>query len=327
MYDAGVPTIGIDSRDDERLSEFRNVPDPELLARRGIFVAEGRLVVARLLRSRLETRAVLATETALAAIHALIAHATFPVYVVSQDLMNGVAGFNFHRGCLAIGVRPSPRDWRGVVEAARLSARSTDQDPAYASATQDAAHGSPAQDPATGLAARLLAHGSTTSGSAHRSTLVALERVGNADNVGSIFRNAAAFGAGGVLLQADCADPLYRKAIRTSMGASLTMAYATAPWPDVLCELVARGWATVAMTPAADAPLLRDVAATLAGQPVVIVLGHEGDGLTTGALAACSHHGRIAMANGVDSVNVATAAGIALYEMGSGVIDSTARLC
>ena len=82
------------------------------------------------------------------------------------------------------------------------------------------------------------------------------------DNVGSIFRNAAAFGVDGVLLQADCADPLYRKAIRTSMAASLTVPYATAPWPDSLRELASSGWATVAMTPAAEAPLLRDVAAT-----------------------------------------------------------------
>jgi tRNA G18 (ribose-2'-O)-methylase SpoU len=285
-----VSTIQINSNDDDRLAEFRNVPDPELLVRRGLFVAEGRLVVARLLASRLETRALLVTEPALASLHQLVVHKTFPVYVVPQAVMNGVTGFNFHRGCVAIGVRPPVRDWREVVDTACVRAGSTKQDPAYGSAQQ---------------------------GSAHRPTLVVLERVGNVDNVGAIFRNAAAFGAGGVLLQADCADPLYRKAIRTSMAASLTMAYAPAPWPEALQELGARGWATIAMTPAADAPLLAEVAAALGSRPVAVVLGHEGDGLTGEAMIACTHRARIAMAHKVDSVNVATAAAIALYAVGS----------
>lgn len=265
-----MSTIRIDSHDDERLSEFRNVPDPELLARRGLFVAEGRLVVTRLLTSRLETRALLVTESALASLPEHLVHQTFPVYVVPQAVMKGVTGFNFHRGCLAIGVRPPARDWREVMAIASVRAPPI---------------------------------------------LVVLERVGNVDNVGSIFRNAAAFGAGGVLLQADCADPLYRKAIRTSMAASLTMAYATARWPDVLRELAERGWATVAMTPAADAPQIRDVAAALASEPVAIVLGHEGEGLTGDAISACTHRARIAMAHRVDSLNVATAAAIALHEL------------
>jgi len=265
-----VGAIRIESPDDDRLAQFRTVPDPELLTRLGLFVAEGRLVVTRLLASRLQTQALLVTEPALASLRDRLVDQTFPVYLAPQAVMDGVTGFHFHRGCLAIGVRPPARHWRDVMSGARR--------------------------------------------------LVVLERVGNVDNVGSIFRNAAAFGVDGVLLQSDCADPLYRKAIRTSMGASLTMPYATAPWPDVLRELGSSGWSTVAMTPATDAPLLRDVATTLASQSIAIVLGHEGDGLTDDALAACTHRARIAMAEGVDSVNVATAAAIALYEMGSGVI-------
>ena len=191
--------------------------------------------------------------------------------------MNGVTGFNFHRGCLAIGVRPPARDWREV------DGRWRDR---------------------------------------HRHCVV-LERIGNVDNVGSIFRNAAAFGVDGVLLQADCADPLYRKAIRTSMAASLTMPYATAPWPDALRELGECGWATVAMTPPPTRRCYRTWPRRCEGQPVAIVLGHEGDGLTQGSGGA---RARTALASrwptGVDSVNVATAAAIALYEIvtGSGVI-------
>jgi tRNA G18 (ribose-2'-O)-methylase SpoU len=262
-----VGPIRIDAADDDRLSDFRNVPDPELLTRLGLFVAEGRLVVARLLASGLHTRSVLVTEPALASLEELLTDQPVPVYVVTQTVMNAVAGFNFHRGCLAIGVRPPARSWRDIA----------------------------------GGAARL----------------VVLERVSNVDNIGSIFRNAAAFGADGILLQADCADPLYRKAIRTSMAASLTVPYARAPWPEMLRELAADGWATAAMTPAADAPLLRNLAPTLRDRRVAIVLGHEGEGLTDEALQVCTHRARIAMANGVDSVNVATAAAIALYEIGT----------
>jgi tRNA G18 (ribose-2'-O)-methylase SpoU len=266
-YDARVSIIRIDTEDDGRLAEFRHVPDAELLTRRGLFVAEGRLVVARLIGSGLSTRSVLITETALTPLTGVLTDLAAPVYVVPQAVMNSVAGFNFHRGCLALGVRPSARDWRAIV--------------------------------------------------ADSSRLAILERVSNVDNVGSIFRNAAAFGVDGVLLGADCADPLYRKAIRTSMAASLTVPYATAPWPDTLRELAGSGWATVAMTPAADAPLLRDVATALADRRVAIVLGHEGEGLTDAAVTACTHRAGIAMSNGVDSINVATAAAIALYELRS----------
>lgn len=268
-----VATIRVGTADDERLAEFRTMTDPDLLTRHGLFVAEGRLVVRRLLvNSRFAARAMLVTDPALASLQdVLVTRPDLPVYVVPQMVMNGVTGFNIHRGCLALGVRPPARDWKEVALGARR--------------------------------------------------LVVLERVGDADNVGSIFRNAAAFGAGGVLLQSSCADPLYRKAIRTSMAASLSVPYASAdPWPEVLLALRGAGWATVAMTPMADAPLLKEVGAQVAGRRVALVLGHEGEGLMREAIDACSHRARIQVEAAVDSLNVATAAGIALYEMGSGVI-------
>ncbi len=290
-YDAGVRVIRIDSVADDRLTEFRNVPDPQLLRNRGLFVAEGRFVVTRLLASGLETRALLVTDAAFASLQPVVNDGMFPVYVVPQAVMNGVTGFNFHRGCLAIGVRPPAHEWRDLITARRNAPLAKKQEPTVSVTRERPA-----------------------------SPLVVLERIGNVDNIGSIFRNAAAFGVGAVLLQEDCADPLYRKAIRTSMAASLTMPYATLPWPEGLRELRECGWATVAMTPASDAPVLQDVAAMLRGQRVAIILGHEGDGLTQDALAACTHRARISMADGVDSINVATAAAIALFVMGSGVI-------
>jgi tRNA G18 (ribose-2'-O)-methylase SpoU len=139
--------------------------------------------------------------------------------------------------------------------------------------------------------------------------------VGNADNVGATFRAAAAFGAGGVLLDPSCADPLYRKAIRTSMGAALQVPFATdVPWRDALAGLRAGGWMVVGLTPDVGAPTARDVFARTNGARTVIVLGHEGDGLSTPTAAACTHLARIPMTTAVDSLNVAMAAGIALYE-------------
>lgn len=252
---------------DPRCAAYRNLPDPELAARRGRFVAEGRLVVRRLLAgSRFAVESVMVTEPALAAVADLLAaRPDLPVYVVPQAVMNDVTGFNIHRGCLAMGERPPVPPWPTLAAAVRR--------------------------------------------------LLVLERIGNADNVGAAFRNAAALGAGGVLLGPACADPLYRKAIRTSMGAALTLPFARAhPWPDVLGALRSNGWAVVALTPRGDTPL-PEIATAGNDRPVAIVVGHEGEGLTGEALAACSHRVRIPMAAGADSVNVATAAAIALYEL------------
>ena len=137
---------------DPRLSDFRNVPDPELLQRRGIFVAEGRLVVRRLLTERpIRDPVGDGDRTAHAALADVLgARPDLPVYVVSPAVMKEISGFNIHRGCLAIGERPHPMAVAAGVAGAR--------------------------------------------------TVVLLERVANADNIGGIFRNAAAFGAGAVLL-------------------------------------------------------------------------------------------------------------------------------
>jgi len=106
--------VRIEDPADPRIADFRNVPDPELIARRGLFVAEGRLVVQRLLASdRWTARSVLVTDTALAAVaSALGAHPTLPVFVVEQRAMSAITGFDIHRGCLALAERRPLPDWR-----------------------------------------------------------------------------------------------------------------------------------------------------------------------------------------------------------------------
>jgi tRNA G18 (ribose-2'-O)-methylase SpoU len=263
-----VSVTQVTDPDDERLAAFRAISDPDLAVAGGLFIAEGRLVVRRLLsESPLATRSVLVNDSAMKAIEdVLLSRPDVPVYVAPQAVMNDVAGFNIHRGCLAVGERPAPAAWQNVIT--------------------------------------------------HAHRIVILEHVGDADNVGAIFRSAAAFNADAVLIGPACADPWYRKAIRTSMGAALVLPFARLePWPTSLTALVNNGWAVAALTPASDAMALRDFAAASRTRRVALVVGHEGAGLSAEAIETCSYRVRIPIRAAVDSLNVAAAAAIALYEV------------
>ena len=150
--------------------------------------------------------------------------------------------------------------------------------------------------------------------------LLALERIGNPDNIGGIFRNAAAFGAAGVLLSPGCGDPFYRKAVRTSIGATLRVPFATsAEWPGDVRRLRAGGYTIVALTPEPQATALSDVVESgCLRAPVALLLGAEGDGLSAGAVAEADLRVRITIDPSVDSLNVATASGIALHHLAVG---------
>jgi tRNA G18 (ribose-2'-O)-methylase SpoU len=145
-------------------------------------------------------------------------------------------------------------------------------------------------------------------------TLVALDELADPDNVGAVFRNARAFAADGVLLSPGSADPLYRKAIRTSTGATLTLPFARAEdWAADLGALRALGYALLALTPD---PAADDVSA-LGAPParLALLVGSEGAGLGAASRQAAHRRVRIPMAAGVDSLNVATATGIALHAL------------
>lgn len=142
--------------------------------------------------------------------------------------------------------------------------------------------------------------------------LLVCENVADPDNLGALFRNAAAFGAGGVLLSPGGGDPLYRKAVRASMGACLEIPFARcAPWPGELAAVAEAGYRLVALTPRASVA----IDALPAAAPSALLVGSEADGLTPGALAAADVAVRIPIAPQVDSLNVATAAAIALHRL------------
>jgi len=261
----------IDRSDDPRIQDYRDVSDAELLRRRNLFVAEGRLVVGRLLAEGYRIVSLLLNEASAQALEKSLAGAaeTTPIYVCDTVNFALITGFNLHRGCLALAERPARRAPSDVADQSDV--------------------------------------------------VLVLEGVTDPDNVGSAFRNAAAFGAGGVLLSPTCCDPLYRKAIRTSMGSTLRVPYARFEnWPADLNTLMkAKGFRVVALT-------LRESAVDLAscprqpGQRTAVLVGSEGPGLTAAVEAVADISVRIPIRPEVDSLNLATATGIALYFLTAG---------
>ena len=141
--------------------------------------------------------------------------------------------------------------------------------------------------------------------------LAVLEALNDAENLGSIARSAVALGIDGLLLDPRCADPLYRRSVRVSMGHVLALPFAVLPgWPGDLARLHDAGYLTVALTPAPDAVDLADVDPRRHPR-TALLLGAEGPGLTPEAQYAARARARIPMRAGVDSLGVAAAAAIA----------------
>ncbi|WP_049570061.1 TrmH family RNA methyltransferase [Streptomyces sp. SBT349] len=146
--------------------------------------------------------------------------------------------------------------------------------------------------------------------------LVVLEAVNDHTNVGAVFRCAAALGMDAVLLSPDCADPLYRRSVKVSMGAVFSLPYARLDgWPGGLDTVREAGFRLLALTPEERAEDIATAVPEAPGARVALMLGAEGDGLTPRALAAADARVRIPMAHGIDSLNVAAAAAVACYAL------------
>ncbi|MDQ4010229.1 MAG: RNA methyltransferase [Actinomycetota bacterium] len=252
---------------DPRLDDFRDltVADrrPDRPGGRGLVIAEGVVVVRRLLNSSYPTRAVFGVPSKVAQLAVDVAA---PCYIGSAELMAQVVGFHLNRGVLATADRaPEP------------------------------------------LVPELITRSQQ---------LAVLEGVNDHENLGALFRNAAALGVDAVLLGPRCADPLYRRSVRVSMGHVLGVPFAALRcWTGDLDALRAAGFRVAALTSAADAVPLP--AAGLDTVRVAWLLGAEGPGLSAEARAAADLAVRIPMAPGVDSLNVATAAAIAFASVRS----------
>jgi tRNA G18 (ribose-2'-O)-methylase SpoU len=255
--------------DDPRVVDYRGVSEPALLRSRHLFIAEGRIVVTRVIaEGRWRIRSVLVSAAARRDLEPSLDRlaADVPIFVCPAANFLEITGHDFHRGCLALVERGTERVLGDVLAEARLA--------------------------------------------------VVLEGVGNPDNVGGVFRNAAAFGVDAVILSPACCDPLYRKAIRTSMGATLRLPFVRLDeWPAPLTELRRHGFRLVALTPREPSEPLHLFASRARLTKVALLVGAEGPGLTVAVEAAADDRVRIPIAREVDSLNLAVATGIALEHL------------
>lgn len=252
---------------DPRIEAYRNIRERDLVGRQGLFVAEGRVVLEKLLLSRAcQPLSLLIAANRAEALASLLAQVPegVPVFTAERAVLDAIAGFPLHRGILAIGRRIDTPD-------------------------------------ADTLLARL----------PPRATVLMLSAIANHDNMGGIFRNAAAFGADAVLLDSDCCDPLYRKAIRVSVGAALLVPFTRlARGEDGLALLARHGFTAVALSPSGATELADLAPATR----TAVLLGAEGPGLAPDLIARATSV-RIPMTPGFDSLNVATTSGIVLHHL------------
>ncbi len=255
--------------DDPRLDDFRQLTDVAL--RRvlepagGLYIAESAKVIARAVAAGHRPRAVLTQERWLAGIEELLGDTEVPVYLVPDDVAEGVTGYAVHRGALASMHRPTL--------------------PAVAELVADA------------------------------SLVLILEDIVDHTNVGAAFRAAAGLGADAVLVTPRCADPLYRRSVRVSMGTVFQVPWTrTEGWVPAAAELHAAGFEIAALALSEEAVGLGAYAQNRP-ERVALALGTEGDGLSRRALSAADTIVTIPMRGGVDSLNVASATAVALWAL------------
>nr|WP_274706559.1 RNA methyltransferase [Corynebacterium macclintockiae] len=280
------------------MDDFRNLNASDKKSGEQLIIAEGTLVVPRLLASPYPTRAVVGFPGKLRAIEESLSSsfsgddAPFSVFEVSREVLKEVAGFDMHRGLVASADR--------LPESEELSVEAL-LDQLEATEGTEVTEVTECTEGASGV-------------------IAVLEGVGDHENIGSIFRNAAGLGVDAVLFGAATADPLYRRSVRVSMGHVLRLPWARFPgttttWQRDLQLLQSRGYEVVALTPSGNTTLREATeAARERGKKVAVMVGAEGPGLTEHAMRAADVRAVIPMARGTDSLNVATAAAIAFYE-------------
>lgn len=275
---------------DPQLAPYRAIRDRPHPAGEGFFIGETALVIQAMLERPGCVQSILAAQRHEGRVRQMLERAqgdrdaagvSPDVFLVPDSIVEPLAGFNLHRGLLALGRRPAPRTLDTLLaEGAGMGAP---------------AGGSP--------------------------LLLCVEDVNNIDNIGQLFRVAAAFGCAGVLLSPRCHDPLYRKSLRVSCGHALRLPHARST--DWLADLRAlrqqHGYQLVGAT-GAGSMTLAEFTEGLRARPTepfraALLVGAEFEGLAAETLEHCSVRLRIPMAPGVDSLNVAVAAAVILSRL------------
>ena len=265
------PPIRIDDPDDPRIAEFRHIRERDLTGREGRFIAEGTVVLRMLAAAHGAGRGFSAEKILL--LENRVQGVEELLVEFPEDVPVFVASAAILDAIAGFHLH------RGVLA---LGRRGEDRS---------------ARELILDLPQKAL--------------VVAAFGISNHDNVGSIFRNAAAFGADAVLLDATSCDPLYRKALRVSVGSVLLVPYARGGSAiDIIGALMEREFSVWGLSPAGDVEI-RSIAAA---DRMALITGTEGEGLPPEILSRV-RTARIAQAPGLDSLNAATATGIALYEI------------
>jgi tRNA G18 (ribose-2'-O)-methylase SpoU len=266
-----VIPLRIDDPADPRIAGFVSIKERDLTGRQGRFIAEGTVVLRMLAAAHrtgrgIEAEAILLLENRVDGVSGILAEfpADIPVYVASAAVFDAIAGFNMHRGVLALGKRQSAPSLDALV-------------------------------------------GSLPA----KSLVLAACGISNHDNMGSMFRNAAAFGVDAILMDETSCDPMYRKAIRVSVGSALSVPFAREGSVAALIgRLQAEGFAIWGLSPRGKTDL-HDIPPS---PRTVLLAGTEGEGLPENIMASI-RTARIRQRPGLDSLNVATATGIALHQV------------
>lgn len=284
--------VPISSADDPRLADYRDLRDVQLRehleTEHGLFLAEGEKVVRRAVEAGFSPRSFLMAPRWLDGLADVLDRSEVPVYVVSEALAEEVTGFHVHRGALASLHRETLPTVDEVLEGARSVLVLED-----------------VVDHTNTWAERLPPP--------KRERVAILEDLVDHANVGSAFRNAAALGVRAVLLSPSCADPLYRRAVKVSMAATLAIPWTRfEAWPKGLDELRAAGFVIAGMALSDDAITL-DELAERDYPKLALMFGNEGKGISPKALAHCDVKVKIPMYAGIDSLNVAASSAVAFY--------------
>ena len=270
----------IDSLEDPRVEVYRDIKGRDLAGRGALFILEGENSIQNLVNyGRIPLKSVLLSERRLEPMRPLlkvICAQGVPVYVLKQEVLEALVGFHFHRGVLGCGEKL------------------------------------PSLGPREFLS-RIEGTG----------PLIIAEQMSNLDNVGALFRNAAAFGARAIMFDEKSSDPYYRKSLRVSGGHALAIPFSrTGTIKSIIEAAQAQGLHVIALvTPHADCKKIRslvDYRSALfssSKRPIAILLGAEGPGLSKEAMALADACVTIPMAKDVDSLNVATSAAVALFEI------------
>ena len=269
--------IDIDDPADPRLADYVALRDASLRrhleAEQGLFIAEGEKVIRRALEAGYRPRSFMLAARWLESLGDVVRDA--PVYRVSEATAERVSGFHVHRGALASLFRETRHTLDDLLGRA----------------------------------------GSGTSGAPDRtrSRIAVLEDLVDHANVGAVFRSAAALGVDTVLVTPRCADPLYRRSIKVSMGAVFQVPWTRIdPWPEGIDRLKDAGYVVAGMTLGDDAITLDELVAEN-HQRLALVFGTEGHGITPRADRRLDRRVTIPMMGGVDSLNVAASSAVAFY--------------